>query len=54
MTIKDAKRGSRPAAAPERDPGKDGRRFVLDARRASTSTESGRFWYGIWRNLRPA
>jgi len=52
MTIKDSKRGSRPALVREQDAGKDGRRFVRDARRAATSTESGRFWYGIWRNLR--
>ncbi len=50
MTIKYSKRGSRPARGVVRD----GRRFVRDARRAATSTESGRFWYGIWRNLRAA
>ena len=54
MTIKDSKRGSRPAAVPEQDAGKDGRRFVRDARRAATSRDSGQFWYGIWRNLRTA
>lgn len=50
MTIKYSKRGSRPA----KGAGRDGRRFVRDARRAATSRDSGQFWYGIWRNLRAA
>lgn len=30
------------------------RRFIRDARRSSTSYDSGVFWYRIWRNLRAA
>ncbi|MBI2386335.1 MAG: hypothetical protein HYV14_10025 [Elusimicrobia bacterium] len=54
MAIKDAKAAQRPAAGREHGAGKDGRRLVRDARRPSMSTASGRFWYGIWRNLRAA
>lgn len=54
MTIKDAKRGSRRTAVQEQGAGRDGRRFVRDARRAGTSRASGQFWYGIWRNFRAA
>lgn len=54
MTIKDAKRGSRPAAVPEQAAGRDGRRFVRDARQPAHSSGSGAFWYRIWRNFRAA
>lgn len=54
MTIKEAKRGRAPAAGQAQAEEKDGRRFVRDARRGGVSRDSGRFWYGIWRNLRAA
>jgi hypothetical protein len=51
MTIKETKRRPEPAAVQAQAEGKDGRRFVRDARRGAVSRESGQFWYGIWRSF---
>lgn len=52
--IKESKTRNGAGAGQTRRMLKHSRRFIRDARRSSTSYDSGVFWYRIWRNLRAA